>query len=224
MSMTDILHRIGEEARKLSRREDMPIDLRAYEEAGREPTEPVLNGSGDPAAQLCIFGRDPGRTEIELGEPFIGKGGQLVRAELHRALWGEGTPDLTQSIEAGRHVFWANTVPFKPLGNKAWSARVKRRFAPLIREVLVDVWQGDIAITLGNHAFFWFGMADSRNKTALDEYWTQQDRYEARIDVQLGHKRITLLPLPHPSPLNATWHARFPGMLKSRLADIGWSA
>ena len=87
---------------------------------------------------MGIFGRDPGRTEIELNEPFIGKGGQLVRAGLYRAAEvGGELPDLDTSIEVGRRVFWANTVPYKPIGNKAWSVRVKRRFVPYIRDLLV---------------------------------------------------------------------------------------
>ena len=131
--MDELLEAIRAEARQ----GEMPIDTAVYEAAGVDPIEPVLLGSGTLAGRVGIFGRDPGRTEVELREPFIGKGGQLIRAGLHRALHGgEDPPDLAASIEAGRGVLWANTVPYKPLGNKAWSVKIKRRFLPMVRRYL----------------------------------------------------------------------------------------
>lgn len=200
----------------------MPVDLAAYRAAGRASTEPVLLGSGSLEASLGFFGRDPGRLEVELGEPFVGKGGQLVRTALYRAAGNSGTPTLEESIEIGKRVFWGNTVPFKPLGNKAWSVKIKRRFVPLIRELLTEQWLGRELITLGNQAFDWFGLAEPENKPALQEFWKREERYESSLEVTLSGKRIRLHPLPHPSPLNAAWHARFPAMLQRRLKEIGW--
>lgn len=216
--MQQLLDRIAEEARK----GDMTIDFDAYRVAGRDPSSPVLLGSGSTTSRIGIFGRDPGRTEIEIGEPFIGKGGQLVRAALHRASGGDGAPSIEQSVEAGRRVFWGNTVPYKPLGNKAWSIVVKRRFAPFIAELLVEHWTGDRLITLGNQAFEWFALADASLKGLLAEFWRRDDRYEASVEIVLRGKMIRLYPLPHPSPLNATWHKRFPEMMAQRLRQLEW--
>ena len=215
--MQALLETIRAEARKGG----LTIDSAVYEAAGLDPVEPVLLGSGTLTAQVGIFGRDPGRTEVELREPFIGKGGQLIRAGLHRALHdGRNPPDLAASIDAGRGILWANTVPYKPLGNKAWSVAVKRRFLPMVRRLLVELWQGDQLITCGNVAFEWFGLAEPSLKPRLKEFWTRADRYEAALDIELDGKPITLLPLPHPSPLNATWYPRFPALLDKRLASI----
>jgi len=215
--MDELLEAIRAEARK----GDMPVDSAVYEAAGIDLFEPVLLGSGSIGGRLGIFGRDPGRTEVELREPFIGKGGQLIRAGLHRALHAGAEPaDLAASIDAGRGVLWANTVPYKPVGNKAWSVAVKRRFIPMVRRYLVEIWQGDLLITCGNVAFEWFGLADKTLKPALKQFWTRPDRYEAALDIELDGKRITLLPLPHPSPLNAIWYPRFPGLLDQRLRGI----
>jgi uracil-DNA glycosylase len=167
---------------------------------------------------------------VELGEPFIGSGGQLVRAALHRAAGqsvvgpdGDGARlTLAQSIEAGRSVFWGNTVPYKPVGNKAWSTAVKRRFVPYIRELLVRHWQGTELITLGNQAFEWFGLADETLRPRLQRFWKRDDRYEAMLEVVLDGKTFRLYPLPHPSPLNAAWHARFPALLDARLRELDW--
>jgi len=196
MPPVDLLDRIRAEARK----GDMEVDVAVYEEAGLDPTEPVLLGSGTLDSRIGIFGRDPGRHEVLRREPFIGKGGQLVREAL-----------------GDRTVFWANTVPYKPLGNKAWPVRVKRRFLPFIREFLVEHWKGDQLLTCGNVAFEWFGLADAGLKPRLRAYWERADRYEATLDVELDGKTITLHPLPHPSPLNATWYPKFPALIRRRL-------
>lgn len=217
--MQDLLDRIQAEARN----GDMGIDTPVYAEAGKDPTAPILTGSGSLTAPLGVMGRDPGRFEVVHGEPFIGKGGQLVRDGLHRAAIGGGCPDLAASIAVGQRIFWANTVPYKPLGNKAWSVKVKRRFVPFIRELLVERWAGHDLITLGNVAFDWFRLAEPGLRDDLKAFWARDDRYEASLDIDLAGKRITLHPLPHPSPLNATWYPKFPGLLDARLERLGWS-
>jgi len=98
---------------------------------------------------------------------------------------------------------------------------VKRRFLPMIREYLVEHWRGDQLITCGNVAFEWFGLADKALKPQLADFWRRDDRYEAVLEVELDGKRITLHPLPHPSPLNATWYPRFPALIRARLQVLG---
>ncbi|MEC8423565.1 MAG: uracil-DNA glycosylase, partial [Myxococcota bacterium] len=122
----------------------------------------------------------------------------------------------------GRGVFWGNTVPYKPTGNKAWSVKVKRRFVPMVTELLVDRWSGHDLLTLGNVAFDWFRLADKRLAPRLRAHWGRADRYASSVEITLAGKTIRLHPLPHPSPLNATWYPRFPGLLDARLASLGW--
>ena len=197
--MEALFERIRAEARK----GDLAIDAAVYEEAGLDRSEPVLLGSGTLVSRIGIFGRDPGRHEVLQREPFIGKGGQLIREAL-----------------GDRRVFWANTVPYKPLGNKAWSVKVKRRFLPMIREFLVEHWEGDQLLTCGNVAFEWFGLADPDVKPRLRDFWTRADRYEATLEIELAGKRITLHPLPHPSPLNAVWYPKVPALIRRRLHSL----
>jgi uracil-DNA glycosylase len=199
MTFAEILEAIRIEARK----GDMTIDTAVYEEAQLDPSEPVLLGSGSLDSRVGIFGRDPGRNEVLQREPFIGKAGQLIRNALGNDV-----------------VFWANTVPYKPLGNKAWSVKVKRRFLPMIRDYLVHVWNGDHLMTCGNVAFEWFGLAEPTLKPVLKQFWTRADRYEAELEIELGGKAITLLPLPHPSPLNARWYPLFPALIEARLQSL----
>ncbi|MCW8918824.1 MAG: uracil-DNA glycosylase family protein [Gammaproteobacteria bacterium] len=201
------------------------VDLAAYQAFGRVPLEPVL-GAGEPSRPVAIFGRDPGRDEVRHQIPFIGAGGQKVRATLYRHLYQREMPDFAAALEVGRHLFWANTVPYKPLGNKAWSQQVKRRFQPLVADLLIKEWNGCEVITLGREAFFWFAINQPREvKQQLEAFWAREDRFEAFTTVTVSAldgtcRELRLHPLPHPSPLNATWYKRFPELLTARLEQL----
>lgn len=201
------------------------IDLAVYEADGRDPLEPII-GLGPVDAPVAIFGRDPGREEIRHGLPFIGAGGQLLRRGLYYHRYGADMPGFDASVEVGTHFFWANTVPYKPLGNKAWSMKAKRCFQPLVAELLVDGWRGRHVITLGREAFMWFGINQTKAiRDALEAFWQRGDRFEASHETALsdgsGRSRaLTLHPLPHPSPLNATWYKHFPDLLARRLSAL----
>jgi uracil-DNA glycosylase family 4 len=199
------------------------IDVDVYREAGRDPLDPILGG-GEPDCRLLVFGRDPGRHEVLHGAPFVGAGGQLVRQGLYRALHGAELPDFAASLEVGAEVFWANTVPYKPVGNKAWGTREKRSFQPVITAWIAESWRGDDILCLGRDAVQWFGLSDREVRAALDAFWERPDRYEAAVEVPLPgtSRRVRLHPLPHPSPLNATWYRHFPTLLAARLAALGW--
>ncbi len=222
---TDI-ERLTELARQEAARGDMAIDSDAYQRAERDPLEPLIGGGALEAA-VGFFGRDPGRDEITYMEPLIGAAGQHVRAGVHRKLYGGDPPNFEASRALAQRVFFSNTVPYKPLGNKAWSMAVKRRFRSVIASYLVDHWRGRELITLGNVAFHWFGIDQDRDERArLKSFFEEKDRYERSLEVNVvsplsGRSRsLTLHPLPHPSPLNATWYKRFPGLLDQRLNEL----
>lgn len=200
------------------------IDLAVYSHFDKDPLEPII-GLGEPRAPLAFFGRDPGREEVRFGVPFIGSGGQIVRKVLYRQLRGEATDDFEALREVGQAFFWINTVPYKPLGNKAWSMAVKKRFHPLMRELLLEGWQGRDVITLGREAFLWFAIDQPREvRRALEAFWQREDRFAAHIEVELSAagaaRRLRLHPLPHPSPLNQVWFKRFPELLRARLEAL----
>lgn len=200
---------------------DLPVDHAVYTEAGRDPFVPVLLGSGSLRARVGVFGRDPGRNEVLRGEPFIGAGGVLVRDGLLGARRPGAPRDDAARVDIGREVFWANTVPYKPVGNKAWSVPVKRAFAPLIAEWLADEWEGTELLVLGADALAWFGLADPALAGAVEAHQAREDRYTASLTVRLRGRDIRLHPLPHPSPLNVRWYRRFPDLLAARLGALG---
>ena len=205
-------------------RGDMTVDVPVYEAAGKDPLTPVLLGGGSLTAPIGVFGRDPGRFEVVHDEPFIGAGGRLIRAALHRALHGSELPAGPEGFDAARavgaHAFWANTVPYKPVGNKPWPVKVQRRFVPMIRELLVEHWTGHDLLICGTRPFQWFRLADPTLKPALDTFWARDDRYTASLEITLAGKPLRLHPLPHPSPANAVWFKRFPSLIDARLASL----
>ncbi len=204
------------------------VDAAVYRQYGQDPLEPII-GMGDPWARLAFFGRDPGREEVKRQTPFVGAGGQKVRAAMHQACYGEPMPDFEASLVVGKLTFWANTAPYKPLGNKAWPQRVKKAFFPLMADLLIHEWRGRDVVTLGREAFLWFGLGlDKPGRDALAAFWRREDRFEAGIETRLtapdgASRELRLHPLPHPSPLNAVWFKRFPDLLKARLRALRFS-
>ncbi|QEP42127.1 uracil-DNA glycosylase [Ectothiorhodospiraceae bacterium BW-2] len=200
------------------------IDRAVYDQAGADWQQPII-GHGAPAAPICFFGRDPGREEVIHQLPFIGAGGQKVRQQLYLFHHQRELPDFDASIAIGEGYFWLNTVPYKPIGNKAWSMAVKREFQPLIAELLLNRWQGERVITLGREAFFWFAIAQPKTtRDQLQSFWQQPQRFEQTTTIdfiqQQQRRRLELAPLPHPSPLNATWYRHFPTLLQQRLQRL----
>lgn len=200
------------------------VDREVYAAFDRDPLEPVI-GAGDPACRVAIFGRDPGRFEVQHQQPFVGAGGQKVRQALWRAVRGGALPSFEASLEVGRYVFWANTVPYKPVGNKVWPQRVRDAFRPLVVDLLVHGWQGREVIALGREAFVWFG-GDAASKASVEAHWASEQRFERSVEVELvapdgAKKLVRVHPLPHPSPLNATWASALPAMFDARFAELG---
>lgn len=200
------------------------LDAQAYRACGRDPFEPII-GLGPADAPLCFMGRDPGREEVRLGQPFVGAAGQLLRAGLHAHLHPGEPYTFEAGLAAGAGMFWMNTVPYKPAGNKAWSAGVRAVFQPVMARVL-DGWRGADVVTLGNEAFAWFELGQAKPvRDELRAFWRQGDaRYRDSIEVTLalaGRSRtLRLHPLPHPSGANAVWCARFPALWRDRLARL----
>lgn len=212
---------------KAARQETLSLDTKVYAEAGKDPYIPILSG-GQLDTPVAFFARDLGRQEVLRGEPLIGDAGQRVRRALYTRLFDAPPPAKDVLLaEAVAHVLLTNTVPYKPVGNKAYPNAVKERFRPFVAQLLTCFWTGDMIFTMGTEAFQWF-LPYVASKAEFDAFWKRDDRYEsafpcilrALCEGQERTKAVTLLPLPHPSPLNRTWLERFPGLLEQRLATV----
>ena len=218
----ELIERVQQEAQ----REEFPIDIPVYKSAKLEPTHPVLY-AGNLHSPLCFFGRDLGRDEVHARQPLIGAAGTKVRQGFYEMMYGKSTNSIEELKRICDRVLLSNTVPYKPPGNKAYTVKVKERFRPFVERLLVFHWQGNQIITLGTEAFKWY--APYKEKGEIDQFFKRSDRYEAKLTVSMTatdgegnsqQKSITLLPLPHPSPLNKRYYAIFPEMLQQRLAQV----
>ena len=198
-----------------ARRLALPIDRAVYREAGRDPLVPIPY-AGNLRARVCILGRDLGRDEVLRGQPLVGASGRAVRAGLLRALGLTAAPDNRLLEAALPHVLLCNLVPYKPLGNRAFSSEIREGFRPFLERLLVHEWRGAAVLTLGNQACAWFEKYSVEPWPALPA----AARYEAEIPCDVGGpetRGVTVCPLPHPSPANASWRRHFPGLLARRL-------
>lgn len=224
--MSDIATLIAQ-VQQEAQREEFPIDIPVYKSAHIEPTKPILY-AGNLLSPLCFFGRDLGKDEVHARQPLIGASGTMVREGFYYAIHQQKAPsrkDLDNTtIE---RVLLTNTVPYKPPGNKAYLMKVKKRFRPFLEQLFVSHWQGNQIITLGTEAFKWFAPYGAKGE--VDSFYRSSDRFSAQLTVNLSatddlgvthNKTITLLPLPHPSPLNQKYYRAFPGMLQKRLAQV----
>jgi uracil-DNA glycosylase family 4 len=183
------------------------IDRCCYLRYRQDPTAPIL-GLGNADARWCFFGRDPGEKEVHCQRPFVGDSGQRIRTIM--AALGLSDDDI----------YWMNTVPFKPKGNKAWSVGVRRQCRPALLELLAT-WKGTEVVTFGEAAFKWFGLGSPAERRLVELFWKRPDKFEARFPLSLciagAERHFTVHPLPHPSGANAVWSSRFPGLLRARL-------
>ncbi|MEN1680473.1 MAG: uracil-DNA glycosylase [Planctomycetota bacterium] len=81
------------------------VGCTACDELSRTRTQTVF-GVGDPAARLCFMGEAPGADEDRLGEPFVGRAGQL----LNKIISACGM--------AREQVYILNTLKCRPPGNR----------------------------------------------------------------------------------------------------------
>lgn len=185
------------------------LDVACYRRHGRDPCMPLV-GLGRLDARWCFLGRDPGEQEVRLQRPFIGPAGQKIRAVMAEVGVGED------------EVYWMNTVPFKPIGNKPWSMAVRRQCRPALLELLA-AWEGTQIITFGEAAFKWFGL-DAAQRRSVEAFWQRADKYQVSFATSLCisgvERHFMVCPVPHPSGANAAWASRFPGLLRARLQDV----
>jgi uracil-DNA glycosylase len=201
------------------------LDRDAYADAKLDPLEPVI-GFGPADAPVCFFGRDPGRKELSLRQPFVGDAGQLLRRGL---LPPEQRADASNEelLRIGERFFWLNIVPYKPRGNAVWPARVRNAFRPLVLECLLARWQGEAVVTLGQHAFEWFAVGQGVEvREAFRARWRRVLKEGvAAVSVRLQsadrERVLRVYPLPHPSPANVIGRRAFPALLEACLRDLG---
>lgn len=124
--------------------EQIQIELGNFKELeiAETCTRPVP-GRGNPNAELFLIGEAPGAKEDLLGQPFVGRSGQLLTNLLSE-----------QGIDA-ENTYITNIVKFRPPKNRDPNKQEKEACLPfLIREI--KIVKPKIIATLGRHSMNFF--------------------------------------------------------------------
>jgi uracil-DNA glycosylase len=193
-----------------------PFDLchATYGDAKRDPCRPILC-AGSLDARWCAVGRELGREEVHAGEPLVGMAGRRFRRAAHEALIGPAPKSERAFAAVLDRVLLANVVPYRPVDNKAYDRATVERFRPLLERLLAEVWTGDVVLALGETSTRWF--VPYAAPGAVEALWDAPDaRFRDSLPITVRGRRLTLAPLPHPSPLSP-FKAEFAALLARRL-------
>ncbi|QYJ15060.1 Type-4 uracil-DNA glycosylase [Rubrobacter xylanophilus DSM 9941] len=127
-------------------------------------------GEGEPGARLAIIGEAPGRREVELSRPFVGRAGQLLDELLEEA-----------GIDRSE-VYVTNVVKVRP--TKESGGRLKNRppRAGEIREGL-EVLEEELRV-VGPRALVLLGSTPA--KALIDRSFTMREGRGRMLDSRLG--------------------------------------
>ena len=100
----------------------------------------VVFGAGNPAAKLMFIGEGPGENEDLQGEPFVGRGGQLLDRMLSHV-----------GLSRERDVYIANMVKCRPPQNRDPLPEERQACLPWLREQFRLI-QPKIVVCLGRIA------------------------------------------------------------------------
>jgi uracil-DNA glycosylase family 4 len=120
--------------------EELQAILGAYDGCGLKlRATQLVFADGNPEAQIMLIGEAPGAEEDRQGKPFVGKAGQLLDRML-------GAIGLDRS-----KVYIANTVPWRPPGNRAPTPEEIALCLPFLQRQ-VELVAPRIVVTLGGPA------------------------------------------------------------------------
>jgi uracil-DNA glycosylase family 4 len=102
----------------------------------KQTAKSLVFSAGNPQARVMLVGEAPGADEDRLGEPFVGRSGQL----LDRMLAAIG---LDRSS-----VYIANVIPWRPPGNRTPTPQEQAALEPFIRRQ-IELAGPDLLVCLG---------------------------------------------------------------------------
>ncbi len=153
--------------------------VRAYDGCGLKLRATQLCfADGNPDAQIMLIGEAPGAEEDRQGKPFVGKSGQL----LDRMLGAIGL-DRTK-------VYIANTVPWRPPGNRTPTPEELAICLPFLRRQM-ELVAPKVILTLGGPAMQTV-FSTSIGILKMRGRWSE---------VEVGNHAVAAMPTLHPAYL-----------------------
>ena len=143
MTIEEKQQRLNEIAGKIAATKGGPM-----ESFGSNP----VPGEGNPDAKILWVGEAPGATENQLGRPFVGVSGKLLRRT------------MVENGFAEKDVFITNIVKFRPPENRDPTPEEIGFFKPFLDEQL-EVIDPKFIVTLGRYSIYKFlGIGSSITK------------------------------------------------------------
>lgn len=158
-------------AQAINELQDCPL-----KDSGITPVQPV----GDGSSGLMLIGEAPGAKEDELGEPFLGRSGDLLNKEL--------LPSIGLTRET---VYITNIVKCRPPDNRDPTTHEKNIWKPVLIEE-IKIVRPKVIATLGRHSLSFFIPKPVISKL----HGTPQ---ELNMPELQELEKVTLLPLYHPA-------------------------
>ncbi len=192
-------------AREAGTLEELRARLEAFEGCTLKATaRHCCFADGNPKARVMLVGEAPGADEDRVGLPFVGRSGQL----LDRMLAAIG-------LERAKDVYIANTVPWRPPGNRTPTPQEMATCLPFI-ERQIALAAPEFLICLG-------GPAAQTLLGIKDGILKSRGRW---FDYQAGERTIPALATLHPAyllrqPLQKRLAWRDFRALKARLEGKG---
>jgi DNA polymerase len=125
-------------AREAATLDELKVAMAGFEGCPLKATaKNLVFADGNPAGKVMVVGEAPGADEDRAGLPFVGRSGQL----LDRMLAAIG---LTRQ----EHVYIANTVPWRPPGNRTPTPQEVAICLPFIQRQ-IELVDPDILVCIG---------------------------------------------------------------------------
>lgn len=133
--------------------EDKSGRLTALEGKYREMLQnysPAVLGEGNPGADILMIGEAPGKTEVELGRPFVGQAGRNL-------------DEFLETLELQREdLYITNAVKFRPTKTNADTGSISNRpptkkeieiFRPFLMDE-IEIVDPSVVVSMGNIPLF----------------------------------------------------------------------
>ncbi|KRE24800.1 DNA polymerase [Bosea sp. Root483D1] len=125
-------------ARAATTLDELKVALASFEGCPLKATaKNLVFADGNPAGKVMVVGEAPGADEDRAGLPFVGRSGQLLDRML-------GAIGLTRQ----EHVYIANTVPWRPPGNRTPTLQEVAICLPFIQRQ-IELVDPDILVCIG---------------------------------------------------------------------------
>jgi len=138
-------------------------------------------GEGDHDARLMFVGEAPGKNEVKVGRPFIGKSGQVLTRLLNEV-----------SIKR-ESVYITSVVKDRPPGNRKPTPEELAIYSPLMKRQ-IDIIKPKIIVSLGGFALSWiwsnYGEGESGKISQIHGQVKSLDK---------SRWQMMLMPLYHPA-------------------------